>query len=400
MKAFLTFLLVFTGALCLPIDNSVPNSNTTLSKRYFSVPPRPANPETAPKIGYPWPPNSDGRQSIRYCFRDQKSFRNLGRLFMGPVIQKWQTALAPHSALAIVPDPRCVTTPGGPPDRFADEVASDGNLFDALVISDITQAGNGQRSEGASVASSIITDSGNSRKVNPDIPVPGSGSVSTVGYDPCRGDEIDEYPNTMKIKNSVWDTEYEKAILMRSMVHELGHVIGLEHEHQRPDRDHYIRVDFKNLEGWREAYEEVKEATAKEEPTFAGKSPEQRMVLLTSDFGLAEEFDFEEAGDFIRAPRFGNEEMASYQASRTYDYDSIMHYGSYASAVAGDTGELKDAVMTRRDQTGARAEIFQGGNEDARLAGPSPMDVARVKQLYPLNQGQASGSGSQSGRSA
>ncbi|MFA5424575.1 MAG: M12 family metallopeptidase [Phycisphaerae bacterium] len=29
----------------------------------------------------------------------------------------------------------------------------------------------------------------------------------------------------------------------RAMLHELGHVVGLPHEHQRPDRDLYIKVD-------------------------------------------------------------------------------------------------------------------------------------------------------------
>lgn len=33
----------------------------------------------------------------------------------------------------------------------------------------------------------------------------------------------------------------------RSILHELGHVLGLMHEHQRPDRDRYIRVKWSNI---------------------------------------------------------------------------------------------------------------------------------------------------------
>lgn len=37
------------------------------------------------------------------------------------------------------------------------------------------------------------------------------------------------------------------GVTKRVVLHELGHCLGLHHEHQRPDRDKYVKINFENV---------------------------------------------------------------------------------------------------------------------------------------------------------
>jgi len=39
----------------------------------------------------------------------------------------------------------------------------------------------------------------------------------------------------------------EDHIEARTILHEIGHILGLKHEHQRPDRDQYISINWDNV---------------------------------------------------------------------------------------------------------------------------------------------------------
>lgn len=81
-------------------------------------------------------------------------------------------------------------------------------------------------------------------------------------------------------------------------MHELGHVIGLSHEHERFDRDAYVRVNFDNIQ------------------------PEMRRWF----------------------------EMTSWRSTRArtvpYDLSSIMHYGAWDFAINHDPNKPEKAVLS------------------------------------------------------
>jgi len=89
----------------------------------------------------------------------------------------------------------------------------------------------------------------------------------------------------------------------RTYRHELGHVLGLYHEHQRPDRDTYITYHSNNAES-----------------------------------GSGSQFSKMTAGSY------------NYYGS-TFDFNSIMIYGSFAYAKNQYSTDPKDATLTKKDGT-------------------------------------------------
>jgi cysteine-rich repeat protein len=65
------------------------------------------------------------------------------------------------------------------------------------------------------------------------VGIPGSASFSPLG---CCGGQLQMGLAT----SSSW--------IVGITVHEIGHTLGLIHEHKRPDRDYYINIDFTNIQ--------------------------------------------------------------------------------------------------------------------------------------------------------
>ncbi len=109
----------------------------------------------------------------------------------------------------------------------------------------------------------------------------------------------------------------------RTLLHELGHAFGLIHEHQRPDRDHYIEILEENVEG--------------------------------GFLGLQLKVNFDKQGS---------------EQKTDYDFHSIMHYGRKAFSKNG-----KDTILPK-PQYGEYADVI------GRANGISRLDAELMAQIY------------------
>ena len=118
---------------------------------------------------------------------------------------------------------------------------------------------------------------------------------------------------------------------------------GLQHEHQRPDRDIYLKYIPKNLEGYAEA---VKEADDDEKCVFedddTAKYKKMMMLVFKSIIALKPSTDhgsrtehadhakyyFPQALPFIKGDNMQGDKWKFYKLSHTFDFDSIMMYNS------------------------------------------------------------------------
>ncbi len=96
-----------------------------------------------------------------------------------------------------------------------------------------------------------------------------------------------------------------------NVIHELGHALGLHHEHMRHDRDSYIQIVWENIQSGKEH-------------NF------QQSLSSTIDYG-------------------------------EYDYSSIMHYGSYFYSVNG----LPTILPLQRNQNIGQRTALSDGDIDA-----------------------------------
>jgi hypothetical protein len=172
-------------------------------------------------------------------------------------------------------------------------------------------------------------------RVDNNLSAPGNVSPS-CGYGAWQVLRL--HPTVTDAANS-----YHVAVIL----HELGHVIGLAHEHQRYDRDNYIEINWSNIAAKRDQYLSI--------PQYG----EIWCSYYLNIFGVVI------SGEFLFW-RWENSRVLS-----SYDYLSIMHYGAYA----GKPTALDQYVWIMRRKSGTDWDKLGGNKLTAN-------DIKSVKELY------------------
>ncbi|KAM3422858.1 hypothetical protein BST61_g340 [Cercospora zeina] len=325
----------------------------SLKKRWFGVPELPIDGSPVAPYRYRWPVTGTDpmMMPVRYCFKDKRSAKNLGKIVLRAIAgwsPSWTDGKNYLSALRIISDPGCGS------EKYC--LCSNPNVArDALVISDETRDNDHKWNDG-----------------------PECQTISTTGYSYISASTSAPFRHYLKFCSyDPTDKNRVEAKAIVYMMHELGHIIGLSHEHQKANRDQYLWYQIKNLRGYDEATRKV---TLDERGYFEDDQTIDQRVKIAARRGHIAQHYFPEAVDYAMSSSFaeGHDEAAAMwqalEASATFDYESIMIYSS-------DTGAIEPGkrVIFRRDNN---RSVYMGGHPDAEKAGISEGDVARVAQLY------------------
>ncbi|KAK3679986.1 hypothetical protein LTR78_000363 [Recurvomyces mirabilis] len=327
-------------------------------------------------VGHPYHTNGAARSHIPFCFVEDENADTLAEQ-MAYAVAMWWPAFRLSSAM-ILPDAECYDSKASGPER-------------KLLLRCVC----GKQSHGKSTGDETLQISLR--------PFGNQFSDTSGGYDhqtskPGRhGLALLSFvaPDKIVDENERANLWYRQA---SDLTHELGHVLGLLHEHERPDRDHFLDLDCTALLGYGEAEKLALDlANAgdwKNEPTM-----KQRMERICFDPEMWEKY-LPSAELFNKFDSAAWHDPNGFVYDRNYfDYGSIMIYDSVIECVT-----LYQLPISRRfppgyvpglgTEAGNNGKVYldgayyTGGAYSSPAQRISTMDAKRVAMLYPGTKAQ------------
>ncbi|KAJ4301373.1 hypothetical protein N0V90_003465 [Kalmusia sp. IMI 367209] len=289
----------------------------------------------------PWPRNSENKVVIQYCFEFASTRQKLQSHFKVEGIDAWLKMLGPASPET------------GHGLEFEETLDEHGN---PLYCYDSNGVGPGNNWNPQLSFNTLVIVWSHAA---------GFSGSSTIGF----VQEIPPVPYAMKIMFGEGNTD-------PIMVHEIGHALGMAHEHQRDDRHHHVEYRCHNVFAF-----DAKYAKLKRDNPFATTKD------LCDNIVNAVKYDFKGA-DFVQTwaggdPRWRDGHGLFWQvASRSdrYDSKSIMHYPSAADLKPGEdctASNTAPCTLVGNDDEG-RIEKFLPWRVE-----PSRLDIEWVVKTYP-----------------